>query len=227
MGWRSKANASKESILIALYFMDSFDKKAHWEKIYHTKTQQEFSWYQKVPTTAIGFLNQAEVLKTACIIDVGGGDGYFVDYLLEQGFNNISVLDLSSAALERVKKRLGSKAKKIKWELSDVLAFSSEKRYDFWFDRAVFHFLTEKEEVKAYVKKAAELTAVNGVVVVGTFSHNGPEKCSGIPVKQYNEQEIEGVFSPYFEAIDFHYETHQTPFDTQQEFLFTRFRLKD
>ena len=207
--------------------MDSFDRKAHWEKIYTTKTQQEFSWYQKVPTTAIRYLNQAKVLKTAGIIDVGGGDGYFADYLIQEGYRNSSVLDLSSAALERAQKRLGSSAGKISWEASDVLTFSPDKRYDFWFDRAVFHFLTADEEVKAYVKKAAALMTADGELVVGTFSLNGPLKCSGIPIKQYNEKEIEAVFSPYFKAIGFERETHQTPFGTQQEFLFSRFRLKD
>lgn len=206
--------------------MESFDKKTHWEKIYSSKTITEFSWYQKVPTTGIQFLNQTNLSKTSSILDVGGGDGYFVDYLIANAYKDITVLDISYGALERAQKRVGLKAKKVNWEVSDILDFSSRKRYDFWFDRAVFHFLTTTDEVKAYVRKAAELISPDGLMVVGTFSPNGPQKCSGIPIKQYNEQAIEEVFSPYFEALGFERETHQTPFNTQQEFLFSSFRLK-
>lgn len=206
--------------------MNSIEKKAHWENIYTTKRPQEFSWYQEVPTFAMRFLSQARVSKKASILDVGGGDGFFVDYLLENGYSDITVSDISSMALERAQKRLGSIAQKVTWSEGDILAFASEKIYDFWYDRAVFHFLTTTDEVNAYVKKVTEILSPEGVMIVGTFSPNGPQKCSGIPVKQYSEKEIQSVFSPSFVAIDFEREIHQTPFDTSQEFLFSQFRLK-
>ena len=205
--------------------MNTFDKKAHWEKIYSTKALEEFSWYQKTPSSAIRFLAAGGHSKNARILDVGGGDGFFADHLLDQGYTDVSVLDLSSVALSRAQQRHGARASKINWIVSDILAFSSDKVFDFWFDRAVFHFLTTADGTKAYVKKAAHLLSPKGEMVLGTFSPNGPKKCSGIPVKQYDEQEIERIFSPYFKVLGSEREIHTTPFHTQQEFLFTRFCL--
>ena len=206
--------------------MKSVEKKAHWEKIYATKALEEFSWYQKTPSSAIRFLAAGAHAKNARILDVGGGDGFFADHLLDQGYTDISVLDISSVAISRAQQRHGARASKIHWIVRDILTFSSDKIFDFWYDRAVFHFLTTTDETKAYVKKAAGLLSPKGEMVIGTFSPNGPKKCSGIPVKQYNEQEIERIFCPYFEVLGSEREIHKTPFNTKQEFLFTRFSLK-
>ena len=130
--------------------MDAKDRKAHWENIYSTKTLLEVSWYQPTPETSIRLIEETYISKEAKIIDVGGGDSFLVDHLLELGYTNLTVLDISSAAIERAKKRLGNKAELVKWIISDITKFQANEIYDVWHDRAAFHFLTAANEIKDY-----------------------------------------------------------------------------
>ncbi len=199
------------------------DKKLHWETIYNTKKLNEVSWYQEVPITAIQYLKELAIRKEDAIIDVGGGDSFLVDYLIENDYQDISVLDISARALERAKKRLGDKARKVTWIEADVSEFISDKKYDFWYDRAAFHFLVEKQDVISYTNKLNDNISDKGKVVIGTFSENGPTKCSGIDIKQYSALELENALPVGFRCTSCQQTEHPTPFDTVQHFTFCSF----
>ncbi len=162
--------------------------------------------------------------KEAKIIDIGGGDSHFVDALLEKGFSDITVLDISANAIERAKIRLGDKAKSVKWIVSDITQFVPQEKYDFWHDRAAFHFLTSEEQADNYVEIANRGIADNGYLILGTFSESGPKKCSGLDIKQYSETSMSAKFEKYFKRIKCVAEDHQTPFSTTQNFLFCSFK---
>jgi 2-polyprenyl-3-methyl-5-hydroxy-6-metoxy-1,4-benzoquinol methylase len=201
-------------------------RKQHWETIYETKKFEEVSWYQPVPEVSLTFISEFGVEKDRAIIDIGGGDSYLVDFLLNQNYTDISVLDISEKALQRVQNRLDSKAEKVHWIASDITEFKPSKKYDFWHDRAVFHFLTEPNDVKIYAEIAADSISEKGIMVIGTFSKNGPLKCSGIEIKQYNEKEMSTVFERDFELVNFREIIHITPMQSEQHFIFCVFRKK-
>jgi|TARA_B110000967_G_scaffold5746_1_gene5740 2-polyprenyl-3-methyl-5-hydroxy-6-metoxy-1,4-benzoquinol methylase len=198
------------------------DKKKHWETVYETKNPDQVSWTQEIPKTSLDFIHSFGLKKTAKIIDIGGGDSKFVDYLLDEGFENITVLDISSKSLEKAKKRLGEKANKVNWIVSDISEFKPNMTFDVWHDRATFHFLTTTDQVKKYMKTARK--SVNGFLTIGTFSKNGPKKCSGLNIKQYNENELILELKEGFKKIKCIKEDHLTPFDTIQNFLFCSFK---
>ncbi len=198
------------------------DRTKHWEAVYETKKPDQVSWTQEIPKTSLEFIHSFGLEKTAKIIDVGGGDSKLVDYLLDEGFENITVLDISAKALEKAQNRLGEKAKKINWVVSDITEFEPNTTYDIWHDRATFHFLTTAKQVSKYMNIARK--SVNGYLTIGTFSENGPKKCSGLEIKQYNEQELTSELENGFEKLKCVTEDHLTPFDTTQNFLFCSFR---
>jgi SAM-dependent methyltransferase len=199
-------------------------RKNHWETVYETKNPDQVSWTQKVPKIALEFIHSFGLSKQAKIIDIGGGDSKFVDFLIEAGFQNISVLDISSAAIEKAKKRLGDKADKVNWIVSDITAFEPSETYEVWHDRAAFHFLTTKPEIEKYLETA--LKSVTGYLIMGTFSENGPKKCSGLDIKQYSENTLTAEFKNGFEKLNCVIEDHITPFDTTQNFLFCSFKKR-
>ena len=197
------------------------DRKNHWETVYETKQPNEVSWTQENPKTSLDYIGESHVGKSAKIIDVGGGDSKLVDFLLEEGYENITVLDIAEKALERAKKRLGRNANKVSWIVSDITEFKPETNYDIWHDRATFHFLTTPEQIKAYVEITEKW--VTDFLIVGTFSENGPKKCSGLEIKQYSEMEMENQFSKSFKKLKCIAEDHITPFETTQNFTFCVF----
>lgn len=199
-------------------------RKEHWEKVYASKQPNEVSWTQELPKTSLDFVHSFNLPKSASIIDIGGGDSKLVDYLLAEGFEDISVLDISEKAIERAKKRLGTMAEKVKWIATDVTEFHPTKTYDCWHDRATFHFLTSVDDMQTYMTTARQ--AVNGFLVIGTFSDKGPKKCSMLDVHQYTEEELQQQLKNGFEKIKCITEDHTTPFNTTQNFLFCSFRRK-
>jgi ubiquinone/menaquinone biosynthesis C-methylase UbiE len=205
-------------------YMENFDRKKHWENIYQTKQIDEVSWFQPTPETSLNFLKQFDIPKHAKIIDIGGGDSLLVDNLLEMGYLDITVLDISEAALEKAKERLGDKACKVKWIVADAASFKPTEKYDFWHDRAAFHFLTEEHEIERYLETVQKSINPSGVLVIGTFSEQGPRKCSGIEIKQYSEKTMTTCLEKYFEKIKCINVDHTTPFDTIQNFVFCSFR---
>lgn len=196
--------------------------KEHWETVYETKTSDQVSWTQDIPKTSLDFIHSFGLNKTAKIIDVGGGDSKLVDYLLNEGFENITVLDISAKALEKSQKRLGNKSSQVNWVVSDITEFEPMTTFDVWHDRATFHFLTTTEQVEKYMTIARN--SVNGFLTIGTFSENGPKKCSGLEIKQYNEQNLTAELENGFDKIRCIMEDHTTPFNTKQNFLFCSFK---
>jgi Methyltransferase domain len=165
-----------------------------------------------------------ELSLDAEIIDIGGGDSNLVDHLLELGYQNISVLDISSNAIKRAKKRLGKKADFVTWIVSDIVDFKPTKKYDIWHDRAAFHFLTEKSQITSYQELIEN--HVSEHLIIGTFSKNGPTKCSGLDICQYNSETLNDLFSKNFSAIKSFTEDHTTPFETRQNFVFSSLKRK-
>ncbi|PHR71895.1 MAG: SAM-dependent methyltransferase [Lutibacter sp.] len=198
------------------------ERKKHWETVYETKNPDQVSWTQEIPKTSLELILSFGLSKTARIIDIGGGDSKLVDCLLDEGFENVTVLDISAISLEKAKKRLGEKATKVNWIVSDITNFEPTMIFDVWHDRATFHFLTTTEQIKKYIETARK--SVSGYLTIGTFSENGPTKCSGLEIKQYNENEMETVFKGGFDKIMCVTEDHLTPFDTKQNFLFCSFK---
>jgi trans-aconitate methyltransferase len=200
--------------------------KDHWENIFASTEGKDFSWFQAYPKTSVAFLELFSLPLHAKIIDIGGGDSNLVDILLEKGYQHISVLDISENALKKSQKRLGEKANKVTWIVSDINDFKPAEKYDFWHDRAAFHFLTSEERIAAYVTLAEQYINPGGYLVLGTFSENGPEKCSGFTIKQYSETSMSVRFDKSFQRIKCVTEDHKTPFNTFQHFLFCSFRRK-
>lgn len=203
----------------------SINKKDHWENVYETKTPDQVSWTQEIPFTSLQFIKSFNLSKTAKIIDIGGGDSKFVDHLISEGYKNISVLDISQNALNRAKKRLGKNAERVTWIHSDITEFQPSEKYDIWHDRATFHFLTTDELIRKYKQITEE--NVTGYLAIGTFSENGPKKCSGLNITQYTENSLSDVFKSKFEKLESKTENHITPFDTTQNFIFCSFKRKN
>jgi SAM-dependent methyltransferase len=197
------------------------NRKNHWETVYKTKQSNEVSWTQENPKTSLDFIRETHLGKSAKIIDIGGGDSKLVDFLLDEGYENLTVLDISANALERAKIRLGKRSESVNWIVSDITEFKPETTYDIWHDRATFHFLTAQEQIETY-RKTIENWVAN-FLIIGTFSENGPLKCSGLEIKQYSEIELEKQFSNRFKKIKCITEDHITPFETTQNFTFCAF----
>ncbi|MBC8196403.1 MAG: methyltransferase domain-containing protein [Candidatus Marinimicrobia bacterium] len=204
--------------------MEKFNRKNHWENIYQTKELENVSWFQPNPKTSLNFLKEFNVPKTAKIIDIGGGDSYLVDYLLDMGYKNITVLDISESAINRAKHRLGNREKQVKWIVSDATTFIPTEKYDFWHDRATFHFFTDNQDITRYLETAQQNINPTGIMVIGTFSKNGPKKCSGIEIKQYSESTMTKQLKTFFEKIKCITVNHKTPFNTIQNFVFCSFK---
>lgn len=205
--------------------MKNNSTKQHWEEIYKEKnTTSEVSWYQDNPQTSVNLILSTNVSKNSTIIDIGGGDSKLADKLLECGFKNVFVLDISIESLKRAQTRLGKKATKIIWVESDVLDFATDKHFTIWHDRATFHFLTKEKDIARYVDIVGKLIEVDGYLIISTFSKDGPKKCSGLDITQYSEDTIKKVFSEKFEHINSFKQTHTTPFDTEQDFLWNVFK---
>lgn len=201
-------------------------EKGYWDNIYSSKAEDEVSWFQPYPETSMEFVELFKLPSNANIIDIGGGDSHFVDALLDKGYQNISVLDISANAIERAKRRLGERASKVQWIVSDVTEFEPPVQFDFWHDRAAFHFLTSEDKIYKYVSIAEDAIKKDGYLILGTFSENGPTKCSGLDIQQYSEASMSVRFEVSFDRIKCVKEDHITPFNTVQNFLFCSFKKK-
>lgn len=198
------------------------DSKEHWETIYKTKQPNEVSWTQEVPVVSLAFIHQFNIPKTAKIIDIGGGDSNLVDFLLAAGYTNISVLDISEAAILRAKERLGANASEVNWIVCDILDFRPKEKYDVWHDRAAFHFQTDTSKIDTYLNIVKN--AVDGMVIIGTFSTDGPTKCSGLEIQQYDEDGMKAKFEKSdFKNLECKREDHITPSGAVQNFVFCSF----
>ncbi len=207
--------------------MDSKNRKFHWEKVFQNNDTSKVSWYQAVPETSLRLIVQLPVPKSAKFIDVGAGDSYMADHLLLHGFTNISLLDISGKALSALKIRLGENASQVNFIEKDVLSFMSSDKFDIWHDRAVFHFFTNEDDIQSYVRIVSNILKENGYLIIGTFSENGPDSCSGLRVQKYSEDDLVMTFSKSFKKISCFTENHLTPSKSVQNFRFCVFQKKE
>ena len=200
------------------------DLKNHWENIYSNKDENEVSWFQTIPKTSHQLIKKLNLESNDNIIDIGSGRSRILKILIEDGFNNLSYLDISKEACKKSKIALGDDKSKVNWNVENVLNFESKIKYKLWHDRAVFHFFTDKKDIEKYKEVAIKNISDGGYLVLGTFSINGPKKCSGLDVSQYSEQSLYEIFKSDFNLLESFYIDHQTPFDTTQNFLFCIFK---
>lgn len=200
------------------------DSKHHWEDVYTTKSTRSVSWFQEHASLSLQLITSVAPHKDAAIIDVGGGASTLVDDLMNAGYSDLSVLDISEAALVVAEQRLGDASTSVKWIEGDITRLKlPAHRYAIWHDRAVFHFLTDAKDRERYVVQLAHALKPDGQLIISTFSENGPQQCSSLPVVRYSPESLQRELGSAFELLEHTYETHITPFETQQEFVYCRF----
>ncbi|MCH1547259.1 MAG: class I SAM-dependent methyltransferase, partial [Flavobacteriaceae bacterium] len=200
------------------------DIKTHWENIYETKKINEVSWFQEVPKISLDLIASIEMDRKDKIIDIGSGKSYLIDNLLKKSYTNISILDISKNALDEVKQRTKSEINYGNFYCSNILKLNTDTKFKLWHDRAVFHFLTKKNEINNYIKICENHIDINGFLIIGTFSEKGPLKCSGLEISRYSVNDIEKLFSNKFSLIHKLNTDHLTPFNTIQNFNFCVFK---
>ncbi len=201
----------------------SFNRKNHWENVYGQKKPVEVSWYQVEPIVSLEFIASTGIDYAAKIIDVGGGASVLVDKLLDQGFQNLTVLDISSKAMHYAQERLGRRAENVSWVEADVTEFESSVQYDVWHDRAVFHFLTDAEERTKYMRRLEAALKPGGHIVIAAFAIDGPLKCSNLDIERYSPEKIKTEFRDSFELVNSVSEVHITPWNKEQKFIYCYF----
>ncbi|HET7681653.1 MAG TPA: class I SAM-dependent methyltransferase [Xanthobacteraceae bacterium] len=204
--------------------MTEFDRKAHWQGVYSSKSETEVSWFEQSPAMSLDLIRRSGAGSGTSIIDVGGGASRLVDALLDSGYRAITVLDLSEKALSVARARLGPRASQVRWIAADVTRWEPEQKYDLWHDRAAFHFLTDPDERRAYVERLMRGTSPGAQVIIGTFAPDGPERCSGLPVARHDANSLQQAFGESFELEETRPYEHRTPGGGIQRFQFSRFR---
>jgi trans-aconitate methyltransferase len=202
-------------------------RRDHWQGVYTAKGENDVSWFQESPAPSLDLIALAGATASSAIIDIGGGASRLVDALVAQGFGSVSVLDLSQAAVNTAKARLGSQADKVDWIVADVTMWRPEGVFDLWHDRAAFHFLTEAHDRAAYIARLTGAMKPGGHAVIATFAPDGPEKCSGLPVMRYDAESLGGTIGSAFKLIETRREAHVTPWNSVQQFQFSLFRRAD
>lgn len=202
------------------------DRKLHWEQVYAQKQPTEVSWFQPRPEYSLRLIAASGVDKSQPIIDMGGGASRLVDNLLDEGYRDISVLDISAAALQHTRARLGGRAAQVSWIEADATAFEPPKSYALWHDRAVFHFLTDPADRQAYRQRLARGLRSGGHLIIATFALDGPEKCSNLPVQRYSPEALSAELGSDYTLVETLSEGHITPAQKEQRFVYCRFVRK-
>ena len=197
-------------------------RHAHWQAVYEGKAETEVSWFQERPASSLALIHATGLGADARIIDIGGGASRLIDHLLDQDYRSIAVLDIAQAALEKTRRRLGVHADTVEWLVADVTQWMPSGQFDIWHDRAVFHFLADPSDRKAYAAAMAAAVPTGGYAIVGTFALDGPERCSGLPVRRYDADALAAEFSPHFQLVETLAEDHITPGGKMQRFQFCR-----
>jgi ubiquinone/menaquinone biosynthesis C-methylase UbiE len=202
-------------------------KSHHWNEVYGKKAENEVSWYQEIPHQSLRMIQELEPPKNSPVIDIGAGESRLVDHLIVLGFGDITILDLSEVALRKLEQRLGEeKMKAVKLVVSDVTEFKPQTKYALWHDRATFHFLTTISDVEKYLNVVSDAIVDGGFLIVSTFSSSGPDKCSGLPITKYSQDALKSTFNQFFSNVHCFEDTHTTPFQTEQHFVYCGFKKK-
>lgn len=199
------------------------NRKKHWANVYLKNSPFDVSWYQDKPEISLELIRSTQINNVEAIIDVGGGASFLVDNLCQEGYTNLSVLDISGIALSVAKDRLGKLSKNIKWFEEDITQFNSSQQYTLWHDRAVFHFLTDPLDRKSYLQKLKKYLRPNGHLIIATFAVDGPEKCSGLEIVQYDSEKIKNELGGGFVLVNEIKELHITPTEKVQKFMYFHF----
>lgn len=199
-------------------------RRAHWNRVYDSKSAQDVSWYQDRPEKSLELVQYSGVVAGDALIDAGGGASTLVDHLLERGYRDVTVLDVSASALQQVRKRLAAHAAEVDWQVADVTRFEPDRKYRLWHDRAVLHFLIDKPDRTRYVEVLKKALAPGGHAILATFGPDGPEKCSGLPVRRYDADMMAALLGPEFELLRSDLDLHTTPGGASQQFLYTVWR---
>lgn len=197
------------------------ERRYHWDAVYGSKPSTEVSWYQEVPDRSLQLIGASGISLQDAIIDIGGGASTLVDHLLHAGYSDLTVLDLSNAALDQSQKRLGERAGAVNWIVSDLVCFKPQRSYRLWHDRAVLHFLTDAADRERYVAVLKEALEPGGTAVIATFGPEGPLKCSGLEVRRYTVGMLNELLGPEFDLQSHELENHQTPMCATQQFLYS------
>ncbi|MFN7916095.1 MAG: class I SAM-dependent methyltransferase [Vicinamibacterales bacterium] len=200
------------------------NRAEHWDRVYSTKGDLEVSWFEPEPAISLALLEAAGLQPASCVIDVGGGNSRLVDGLLARGVSCLSVLDVSAAAVERTRARLGSAGAGVHWIVADAAGEWDEPSVDLWHDRAVFHFLTDPEDRARYLSHLMRALKPGGAVVMATFAHDGPERCSGLPVARYSADTLAATLGAGFSLEQALPHTHETPWGARQAFQYACLR---
>jgi 2-polyprenyl-3-methyl-5-hydroxy-6-metoxy-1,4-benzoquinol methylase len=200
------------------------DSKTHWETVYQTKAANEVSWYRAHLDKSLALIERAAPDPNARIIDIGGGEATLVDDLINRGYQHLTILDISQAAIDTTRQRLSKVADRVNWLVADITtADLPSQQYDVWHDRAVFHFLTLPAQRAAYVRQVLDAVKHGGHVIIATFGLDGPEKCSGLEIVRYDAGSLQAEFGDRFQLLETSTELHETPFQTTQQFLYCHF----
>jgi 2-polyprenyl-3-methyl-5-hydroxy-6-metoxy-1,4-benzoquinol methylase len=204
--------------------MSELNRQAHWQRVYNEKGENQVSWFQERPNISLELIEAVRADSSSAIIDIGGGASRLVDALVEKGYRDLTVLDLSESAISIAKMRLGERAAMVKWIIADVTQWEPPRAYDLWHDRAAFHFLTEASDRTAYIDRLTKAVRPGGHAIIGTFALDGPERCSGLPVVRYDAAQLSATLTPSFALVDMRRDDHKTPWGAIQHFQFSVFR---
>jgi trans-aconitate methyltransferase len=199
------------------------DRRAHWQSIYAAKREREVSWFQDDAQPSLTLIEEVASPSSA-VIDIGGGASRLADALLERGFQDLTVLDLSSAALSAAKKRIGSGAEHTQWIVADITTWTPSRAYDIWHDRATLHFMVAESDRAAYLSRLAQALKPGGHAIIATFAPDGPAQCSGLPVRRYDSEALGQTLGAGFQLMSTRRHEHVTPWGTRQAFQFSVFR---
>jgi SAM-dependent methyltransferase len=204
--------------------MNDVSRQRHWENVYATKGESEVSWFQETPALSLELIRLVGSIQKSGIIDIGGGTSRLADCLVSQGFEDLTVLDLSTAALASARSRIGDNPNQVTWIAADVTIWEPSRTYDVWHDRAAFHFLTDPKDQAAYMARLRCALRPGGHAIIGTFALDGPERCSGLVVSRHDAASLAATLGGGFELIDSRRHEHITPWGTPQRFQFSTFR---
>jgi len=204
--------------------MSEFNRQAHWQQVYKEKGEYQVSWFQDQPAISLELIEAVGAKPSSAIIDIGGGASRLMDALVDRGYGDLSVLDLSESATSIAKARLADRAAQVKWIVADVTQWKPTRAYDLWHDRAAFHFLTRASDRDAYIDRLIKAVPSGGHAIIGTFAVDAPERCSGLPVVRYDAARLSAEFTPAFALLDTRRDDHKTPWGAIQHFQFSVFR---